>query len=97
MTESLDLFAQAEQGILAEMRQLIDLLRQNSYAYYVLDEPVIEDIAYDQLTLRLKALEDANPTLIQSDSPTGRVGGGGTGTVSERGASGAHAVIRQCF
>ena len=65
MTESLDLFAQAEQGILAEMRQLIDLLRKNSYAYYVLDEPVIDDSEYDQLTQRLKALEDAHPTLVQ--------------------------------
>ncbi len=75
MTQPLDLFQHASQSTLAEMRQLIDLLRKHSYAYYVLDEPQLDDGEYDQLTLRLKALEDAHPDLIQSDSPTSRVGG----------------------
>nr|WP_227691542.1 NAD-dependent DNA ligase LigA [Psychrobacter aestuarii] len=56
------------------MRQLIDALKKNNYAYYVLDAPTLEDSEYDQLRRQLIELEDAYPDLIQPDSPINSVG-----------------------
>jgi DNA ligase (NAD+) len=47
----------------------------HSHRYYVLDDPVIGDDAYDALFAELAALEDAHPELRTPDSPTQRVGG----------------------
>ena len=59
----------------ARMRDLIKLLAQHNHAYYVMDEPRISDAEYDQLFQQLKALEQQHPELMQSDSPTQKVGG----------------------
>lgn len=61
--------------IVTKMRQLIELIREHGHAYYVMDAPTIDDGEYDQLFLKLKKLEEEHPTLVQSDSPTARVGG----------------------
>lgn len=61
--------------VIAQMRQLIQLLAKHNHAYYVMDQPSIEDSEYDQLFHQLKALEQQYPDLIQSDSPTDKVGG----------------------
>lgn len=61
--------------ILAEMQQLIKLLAHHSHLYYVMDDPNITDAEYDQLFHKLKSLEENHPELIQSDSPTRKVGG----------------------
>jgi DNA ligase (NAD+) len=57
------------------MEELRQQLRYHSYRYYVLDEPVISDDAYDAMYRELQALETAHPELITPDSPTQRVGG----------------------
>ena len=62
-------------AIVAQMRQLIQLLAQHNHAYYVMDQPSIEDSEYDQLFHQLKNLEQQYPDLIQPDSPISRVGG----------------------
>ncbi|OTG64813.1 NAD-dependent DNA ligase LigA [Acinetobacter silvestris] len=62
-------------AVVAQMRQLIQLLAQHNHAYYVMDQPMIADSEYDQLFHQLKALEQQYPELIQSDSPTDKVGG----------------------
>jgi DNA ligase (NAD+) len=54
--------------------ELRELLNEASIAYHVDDNPVMEDAAYDVLYDELKALEEADPSLITSDSPTQRVG-----------------------
>lgn len=54
---------------------LTDELNKHGYNYYVLDNPDIDDYEYDMLMQELKQLEEANPELIRSDSPTQRVGG----------------------
>lgn len=54
--------------------QLRQQLQKASYAYYVLDAPVMEDSVYDQLYRELQRLEAENPELITPDSPTQRVG-----------------------
>lgn len=54
-----------------ELRQL---LQQASYAYYVLDNPIMEDAVYDRLYRELQELETQYPEIIAPDSPTRRVG-----------------------
>lgn len=62
----------------SEIRQKVEQLRKQlqkaSYAYYVLDNPIMEDTVYDQLYRQLQELESQYPELITSDSPTQRVG-----------------------
>jgi DNA ligase (NAD+) len=55
----------------AELRRLIE---HHNYRYHVLDDPDIDDTAYDALFDELKSLEDAHPDLVVPDSPTQRVG-----------------------
>lgn len=54
-----------------ELRQLI---QNASYAYYVLDNPIMEDSVYDRLYRELQDLEAEHPELVTPDSPTRRVG-----------------------
>jgi DNA ligase (NAD+) len=55
-------------------QELRHLLQNASYAYYVLDAPVLEDAVYDRLYHELIDLETQYPGLITPDSPTQRVG-----------------------
>ncbi|WP_286859542.1 MULTISPECIES: NAD-dependent DNA ligase LigA [Acinetobacter] len=64
-----------ETTVVAQMRQLIQLIAKHNHAYYVMDQPMIEDSEYDQLFHQLKALEEQYPALVQPDTPTNRVGG----------------------
>ncbi len=57
-----------------KVRLLQDKLKKASYAYYVLDNPLLEDAIYDRLYRELQDLENEYPSLITSDSPTQRVG-----------------------
>ncbi len=50
-------------------------LNQHAHAYYVLDNPLLPDAAYDALFQELQALEAKHPELMTTDSPTQRVGG----------------------
>ena len=54
-----------------ELRRLIE---HHNYRYHVLDQPEIDDSAYDVLYDELRALEDEHPELVSPDSPTQRVG-----------------------
>jgi DNA ligase (NAD+) len=49
-------------------------LAEHNRRYYVLDDPVIDDDAYDALLDELRAIEAENPELRTPDSPTQRVG-----------------------
>jgi DNA ligase (NAD+) len=62
---------QSEAKRIEELRRL---LQQASYAYYVLDNPIMEDPVYDQLYRELQQLEAKYPDLITPDSPTQRIG-----------------------
>jgi DNA ligase (NAD+) len=61
-----------------EVQQRVQQLRQKlqdaSYAYYVLDNPIMEDTVYDHLYRELQDLETQYPQLITPESPTQRVG-----------------------
>ena len=56
------------------MQELVRRLNETSYAYYVLDDPVISDMQWDQLYDELKRLETETGTVLP-DSPTRKVGG----------------------
>jgi len=56
------------------IQQLRRLLQRASYAYYALDQPIMEDEVYDQLYRELQELEAAHPEYITPDSPTQRIG-----------------------
>lgn len=62
---------QSEVKRIEEIRRL---LQQASYAYYVLDAPIMEDTVYDRFYRELQELETQYPELITPDSPTQRVG-----------------------
>ncbi|MDJ0691385.1 MAG: NAD-dependent DNA ligase LigA [Xenococcaceae cyanobacterium MO_188.B32] len=57
-----------------KVQQLRQQLQQAGYAYYVLDNPIMEDTVYDRLYRQLQDLESQYPELITPDSPTQRVG-----------------------
>jgi DNA ligase (NAD+) len=58
----------------ARIAELRDLLTQWGHAYHVLDEPIVEDAAYDRAYDELAELEREHPELVTPDSPTQRVG-----------------------
>lgn len=55
--------------------ELVSILNEANYQYYVLDDPRMSDFEYDHLLRELEELESANPALVRSNSPTKRVGG----------------------
>lgn len=57
-----------------EADQLRSVLRFHEYRYYILNDPLISDVAYDQLFKKLEKLEKEKPSIITPDSPTQRVG-----------------------
>jgi DNA ligase (NAD+) len=57
-----------------KVNDLRKLLHEASYAYYALDNPILEDAVYDTLYQELLELERQYPALLTPDSPTQRVG-----------------------
>ncbi|MEN9706351.1 MAG: NAD-dependent ligase LigA [Pseudomonadota bacterium] len=61
-----------------EARRRAEALRErleyHNHRYYVLDDPEIDDFAYDALLRELQQLEASDPGLRTPDSPTQRVG-----------------------
>lgn len=58
------------------LEELREVLRFHEYRYYVLSEPLIADVEYDQLYKALEKIEKDEPGLISPDSPTQRVAKG---------------------
>jgi len=73
-TEFADVEDLSESEANAQVAFLREAVRFHDYRYYVLNDPVISDRAYDALFERLRELEDAFD-LQTEDSPTRRVGG----------------------
>ena len=57
------------------MDELINLINRYNEAYYQNNESHISDLAFDQLLHELQKLENENPLLALSNSPTQKVGG----------------------
>src|SRR5574343_2082603 len=60
----------------ARLEDLREVLRFHEYRYYVLSEPLIADVEYDQLYKALEKIEKDNPEKVSPDSPTQRVAKG---------------------
>ncbi len=58
-----------------EIEQLRELISYHNERYYNQDDPEISDYEYDQLSLRLRKLEEERPEYAIPDSPTKKVGG----------------------
>ncbi len=59
---------------LKRMSELVKILNQYNYEYYVLDSPTVEDVEYDSLMHELKKLEEEYPNDILNNTPTRKVG-----------------------
>ena len=57
------------------VKELHEILNKASEAYYVYDNPIMEDYEYDKLMNELIKIEQDNPELKTLDSPTNRIGG----------------------
>ena len=57
------------------MEELVGILTEANFRYYVQDDPVLQDFEYDRLLRELEDLEKEYPQWAQPDSPTQRVGG----------------------
>ncbi len=58
-----------------QITALREELNQHNYNYYVLDNPTISDLGFDQKLKQLQQLEGQNPEFFDENSPTQRVGG----------------------
>ncbi len=63
-----------EKTLLDEYNALKREINLHNYRYHVLDAPVISDVEYDRLLLRLRELEGQHPDWVTSDSPSQRAG-----------------------
>jgi DNA ligase (NAD+) len=64
-----------EQEAKLRTEELRAQINHHNYRYHVLDDPEVADSEYDALMRELRAIEEAFPELITSESPTQRVGG----------------------
>ncbi len=60
---------------LERINELKEKINKANDAYYVNDNPIMEDYEYDRLMDELIKLEEKNPELKTLDSPTNRIGG----------------------
>lgn len=63
-----------DQALKSRASQLRNEINSHNYRYYVLDDPIIPDAAYDRLFTELSTLEEQQPSLVTPESPTQRVG-----------------------
>lgn len=68
--------ANFEKFAAVNINSLREVLRFHEYRYYILNDPLLADYEYDQLYKALEKMEQENPTLITTDSPTQRVAKG---------------------
>lgn len=65
----------ASQSPAARLEVLKALISRHDFLYYTKDAPEISDGEYDALFSELLEIEEANPELVRTDSPSQRVGG----------------------
>ncbi|EGN74321.1 DNA ligase, NAD-dependent [Idiomarina sp. A28L] len=73
----------ASQEVIERLAKLRSRLDQFNHEYYVLDEPSVPDVEYDQLFRDVQAIEQQYPELHTSSSPTQRVGAPPSGAFKE--------------
>lgn len=58
-----------------EIAELREQVKYHNDRYYNQDDPEISDYEYDQLSLKLRKLEQEHPEFVSEDSPTQKIGG----------------------
>jgi DNA ligase (NAD+) len=58
-----------------EIEKLREEIRYHEHRYYILSDPEISDVKFDEMVYRLQKMETEHPELVTPDSPTQRVGG----------------------
>lgn len=58
----------------ARIEELRSALHRANHRYYVLDDPEISDVEYDEMMRELIAIESEHPETVVPDSPTQRIG-----------------------
>ncbi|NQY66773.1 MAG: hypothetical protein HRT72_03505, partial [Flavobacteriales bacterium] len=75
----IDLFSaqnsKSNEGAESRILELIDLLNEYNYQYYILSQSTINDFKFDTLLAELEKLESEYPEYASINSPTKRVGG----------------------
>ena len=84
----MDLFSEIEAPEREEILALRKELEEQNYKYYVLNQPAMSDIEFDQKMRRLQDLEARYPDMFDPKSPTQHVG-------SDLGKKGFEQVIHQ--
>ncbi len=64
-------------------RKLVALIEKYNRHYYVLNDPLVDDAAYDEVMRELMAIEEEHPDLGTADSPSATVGGAASGDFRE--------------
>ncbi len=54
--------------------ELVSIIQEARYRYYVLSDPILSDREFDELFLELQKIEKENPAIIREDSPSQQVG-----------------------
>lgn len=68
------IYGMDENFSLSDYEALKKEIHFHNYRYHVLDDPVISDAEFDQMLLKLRAMESIHPEWIAPDSPTQRSG-----------------------
>lgn len=84
----MDLFSEIEAPEREEILALRKELEEQNYKYYVLNQPAISDLEFDQKMRRLQDLEARYPDMFDPKSPTQHVG-------SDLGKKGFEQVVHQ--
>ena len=64
------------------IQELTQVLQDYNYHYYVLDTSLVSDFEFDTLLKELQELEEKHPEFSSANSPTKRVGGDVTQSLS---------------
>ncbi len=61
-------------NVLKRYDELVDVIQEARYRYYVLSDPSLSDRQFDTLFAELEEIEKEHPAMLRPDSPTQRVG-----------------------
>ncbi len=64
----------ADRATIRRLNKLREEINLHNHRYHTLDSPLVSDGEFDSLMQELRAIEEADASLVTPDSPTQRVG-----------------------
>ncbi|MCH8973516.1 MAG: NAD-dependent DNA ligase LigA [Chloroflexi bacterium] len=64
----------ADRATIRRLKKLREEINLHNHRYHTLDDPLVSDAEFDALMRELRAIEEADASLVTPDSPTQRVG-----------------------